>query len=156
MEISKKLDYSLCMLSEVARLGEGETLSVRTAAERHGIPYSFARTIQHDLVRSGLLVTTRGPHGGMRLARDARSITLLDVVRNVEGDFLGSDIQSDDIVPSRFELLWRQLDLLLQGFLGSVTLEQLAVDRLMPTVSAGLDIRLTPLPAAKEEGVKEA
>ena len=156
MEISKKLDYALCMLGELAHLQEGEITSVRMVAERYGIPYSFARTIQHDLVHGGLLVTTRGPHGGMRLARDACSITLLDVVRVVEGNLLFSDAMASDGVPSCFDPVWRQFDLLLCSFLGSVTLEQLAVDGLMPVVPADLDICLAPLPSGEREGAKEA
>ena len=156
MEISKKLDYALCMLSEAARLGEGEIVSVRTVSDRHDIPYSFARTIQHDMVRGGLLVTTRGPHGGMQLAVDPRSTTLLDVVRVVDGSLLVPDSLDPDAAPSRFDPVWQQLDLLLCSFLGSVTLEQLATDGLMPTVPADLDIRLVPLPNNAREGSKEA
>ena len=37
-----------------------------------------------DLVRADLVKSFRGPHGGFMLARDARSITLLDIVNAVD------------------------------------------------------------------------
>ena len=67
MDISRKTDYSLRMLSELVK-SDGGIVSVRTAAEKNGIPHSFARSIQHDLVRAGIVESMRGSHGGMRLA----------------------------------------------------------------------------------------
>ena len=46
VDISRKTDYSLRMLAELVR-SDG-VVSVRAAAEKNGIPYSFARSIQHD------------------------------------------------------------------------------------------------------------
>jgi Rrf2 family protein len=41
------------------------------------------------LERAGVLHSTRGPHGGYRLARPAGRITLLDVIEAVEGPIRG-------------------------------------------------------------------
>lgn len=38
-------------------------------------------------VKSGLLHSTRGPGGGLILARDASKITLMDVFRSIDGEF---------------------------------------------------------------------
>ena len=62
MDISRKTDYSLRMLAELVR-SDG-VVSVRAAAEKNGIPYSFARSIQHDLVAAGIIESTRGARGG--------------------------------------------------------------------------------------------
>ncbi len=90
MEISKKTDYALRMLAALVREPD-DILSVRTAADANDVPYSFARAIQHDLVRAGIIESLRGSHGGMRLAVDPNKITLLEVVTAVQGPLtLGS------------------------------------------------------------------
>jgi Rrf2 family protein len=146
VEISKKLDYALRMLGEAAAVEEGEVVSVRYAAEKNAIPYSFARTIQHEMVKAGLLETTRGPHGGMRLAIDATTTTLLDIVEAIEGPMrvAGSDAGTSlaSEVPSRFEPVWAGLSHLIRGYLSSVTLHQLVVDDLIPVLAdnAGFEL----------------
>ena len=43
--------------------------------------------VHQRLVRAGILRGVRGPTGGFRLAREARDITLMEVVEAVEGSF---------------------------------------------------------------------
>ena len=139
MEISKKLDYALRMLGEAAMVGEGEGVSVRYAAEHNAIPYSFARTIQHEMVKAGLLKTVRGPHGGMSLAVDASKTTLLDIVEAIEGPVLvaGNDADAEPSgAATQFELAWSELGQLIRAYLSSVTLRQLVVENLVPVASS--------------------
>ena len=42
------------------------------------------------LERAGVLHSTRGPHGGYRLARPAKAISLLDVIEAVDGPVRGA------------------------------------------------------------------
>lgn len=49
----------------------------------------FAKVMQ-ALSRAGIVVTTRGRAGGTRLARDARSITLLQIYEAVDGPVAGN------------------------------------------------------------------
>lgn len=84
MEISKKTDYALRMLATLVRDPSG-IMSVRAAADDNGVPYSFARSIQHDLANAGIVQNTRGANGGMRLVVDPRQTTLLQVVEAVQG-----------------------------------------------------------------------
>lgn len=129
VEISSRIDYALRMLSEVAKAEEGSVVSVRYVAEQRGIPYSFARTIQHDLVKCGLLATARGPHGGMRLAVDARTTTLLDVIERVEGPVFQPNERSG---MAQLDCLWEQLRHQTERYLSSVTIYQFAVEGLVP------------------------
>ena len=71
MEISRKTDYALRMLAALVSDPDG-IISVRTAAKENSIPYSFARSIQHDLALAGIVENSRGAAGGMRLAVDPR------------------------------------------------------------------------------------
>jgi len=79
MEITRRTDYAIRILLELARVGGGP-LSVREIAERGEVPYTFARGIQRDLLGAGLVDSRRGAKGGIALARPAADITLLDIV----------------------------------------------------------------------------
>ena len=147
MEISKKLDYALRMLAAVARVQNGEVVSVREVAEANSIPYSFARTIQHEMVRSGLLRTTRGPHGGMMLAVDAKTTTLLDIVEAVDGPLDSPELEAESKEQTEvgsFDLIWSEIELLVRKYLGSVTLHQVVVEGLVPMLRAGYDFEAAP------------
>ena len=76
MDISRKTDYALRMLAALVEDPRG-VVSVRTAARDNGVPYSFARSIQHDLAVAGIVENTRGANGGMRLSVDPKPTTLL-------------------------------------------------------------------------------
>ncbi|MDD5799685.1 MAG: Rrf2 family transcriptional regulator [Coriobacteriales bacterium] len=84
MDISRKTDYALRMISELVQEPDA-IVSVRSAAEDNGVPYSFARSIQHELVRAGIITSLRGSRGGMRLAVDPNEVSLLDVIEAVQG-----------------------------------------------------------------------
>lgn len=147
MEISKKLDYALRMLAAVARVQDEEVVSVREVAEANSIPYSFARTIQHEMVRSGLLRTTRGPHGGMMLAVDAKTTTLLDIVEAVDGplDQPGfMDESKEEAEVGSFDRIWNEIELIVRKYLGSVTLHQVVVEGLAPMLRSGYDFEAVP------------
>ena len=144
MEISKKLDYALRMLAEVAKVSEGEVVSVREVAEANNIPYSFARTIQHEMVRSGLLRTTRGPHGGMMLAVDAKTTTLLDIVEAVDGPLVPSEFVQKNAELGSFDCIWAEIELLVRSYLGSVTLYQVVVEGLAPALRSGYVFEAIP------------
>jgi Rrf2 family protein len=69
-------------------LAEAEPRGPLTAAaigRQMTIPRSYVAQVMADLTRAGVARATLGRRGGYRLARSARAITLLDVVRAAEG-----------------------------------------------------------------------
>jgi Rrf2 family protein len=64
------------------------------------IPPSFLAKIISQLSIAGLLHTSRGARGGVMLARDAKDITLLEVVEAIDGPILLNECvgNSDDCV----------------------------------------------------------
>jgi Rrf2 family protein len=85
LEVTRRTDYAIRLLLELARVGGGP-LSVRELAERQGVPYAFARSIQRDLVVAGFLTTLRGAQGGVSLARSPEEINLRDIANAIQGD----------------------------------------------------------------------
>jgi Rrf2 family protein len=131
MEITRKTDYALRMLADLVRTPES-MVSVREAAEKTGVPYSFARGIQHDLVVAGILSATRGAHGGVRLACDPEKTTLLEVVEAMQGPVAFNVCEcgcaeQEDHSCGRTELcpyrrIWKRSRELMEAYLGSITL----------------------------------
>jgi Rrf2 family protein len=70
----------------LATLEEGASVQVREVAAQRLLPLSFVRRIVARLGAAGLLETTRGQGGGIRLARPAAEISMLDVVEAMEGE----------------------------------------------------------------------
>lgn len=82
MELSRATQYALRTLLDLAVGGPSRIAEV---ADRRGIPHAQAGKIVGALTRRGLMLTNRGAHGGIRLARPAHQITLRDVVEAMEG-----------------------------------------------------------------------
>ena len=85
MKLSRKTRYALGALVALARAPADRAVQVRQLAEQEGVPARFLEQIFQDLRRAGLVTGRRGPKGGFRLRRAAERITLLDVVRALEG-----------------------------------------------------------------------
>src|SRR5436309_3391013 len=60
-----------------------DTTSSRLALSVNTSP-SFVRRVVSKLAKAGLIQTTTGKSGSCRLARDAKSISLLDIYRAVD------------------------------------------------------------------------
>lgn len=144
MEISRKTDYAIRMLADLVVVGD-DVVSVRRVADEHGVPYSFARSIQHDLVKAGLIESVRGSHGGMRLAIDPRKTTLRAVIEAVQGPIgiATCEVAGEDEGPCPFRAhcnfnpIWCEAERLLRDFFDSITLHQAAVEGRIPMLVAG-------------------
>jgi Rrf2 family protein len=84
-EISRRTDYAIRILVELAGRGGGGRLSARRLGEALEIPYPFARRIVTQLAAAGFVDTRRGVGGGVGLARPAADISLRDIVCSLDG-----------------------------------------------------------------------
>lgn len=129
MDITRRCDYALRILrAAYERLGS--FVSVAEIAEVEDIPYAFARSIQHDLVRAGLLRTIRGARGGLALNCDPENTTITEVIEAVDGPIsiaicTGDDnpcIKSDTC---NYHKLWNGANKLLREYFSSITLAEI-------------------------------
>jgi Rrf2 family nitric oxide-sensitive transcriptional repressor len=86
MRLAEYTDYTLRVLMYCAAHPDG-MVTIAELAERHGLSKNHLMKIVNDLARQGLLETTRGRGGGLRLLKDPASIRIGDVVRASETDF---------------------------------------------------------------------
>ncbi len=85
MLLSRSCEYGIRAILYMAPRPVGELVSIREMADTLGISSHFLVKILQRLSRKGLLVSHRGPKGGVALARSADEITLLDVVEAIDG-----------------------------------------------------------------------
>lgn len=85
--VSRSLDYALRSLIQLARREGPAPLSLRELSETSFVPRSYLAKLMSTLVKGGLVVSDAGAHGGYRLARDAKAISLIDIYEAVEGNF---------------------------------------------------------------------
>ncbi|HMV96865.1 MAG TPA: Rrf2 family transcriptional regulator [Anaerolineales bacterium] len=84
MQITRQADYAVRAVLHLARTGDQRTATSTIAEEQH-IPPSFLAKIISQLSIAGLLHTSRGARGGVTLAREAKEITLLEVIEAIDG-----------------------------------------------------------------------
>ncbi len=86
MQVSRKIDYALRAVIHLANEdGSDRACSVAEIAARERIPRQFLEKIVRDLIRTGVVRSRRGPHGGYVMGRPADKVTFRDVMEAVEG-----------------------------------------------------------------------
>lgn len=83
--ISRQSDYAARLVLHLACLAPGTRVSIPEITKIRLLPAPFTRRIVGALVKGGILDTLRGTGGGIRLARPAAQISLLDILNAVEG-----------------------------------------------------------------------
>ena len=85
MRLSHLADYAVVLMSAAARHCGGVRVNAGTLAEETGVPLPTAQKLVSLLTRAGLMTSTRGTGGGIRLARPAAAISLADIIEAIEG-----------------------------------------------------------------------
>jgi Rrf2 family protein len=81
MKVSAQEEYGLRCLTQLARLGAGEFLTLGQIAEREGMSQANAGKVLWLLNKAGLVTSIRGTKGGYRLARPAGEVRLSEVIK---------------------------------------------------------------------------
>lgn len=77
--------YAIRAMVYLAALPAGATARQSDVASSTGVPLPYLSKLLAALARAGLVVTRRGPWGGVRIAKPPGSVTLGEVVRAVDG-----------------------------------------------------------------------
>ncbi len=85
MRLSSMADYAVVIMAAAARHCGGARISAVQLAEETALPAPTVQKLVSRLTASGLLRSSRGMGGGLKLARPAAAITLADIVEAVEG-----------------------------------------------------------------------
>ena len=85
MQITRRADYALRAVLQVARYSPAERATTREIAGQQRIPLPFLAKIITRLVTVGIFDTSRGVGGGVSLARPLNAISVLDVIEAIDG-----------------------------------------------------------------------
>ena len=121
MNISARCDYGCRAVVELTRQeGSGEPLSAVAIAGRRHIPEKYLVHILLQLKRAGLVRSIRGAQGGYLMGRPAETITLLDIVRAIDGPVL-DPLPLDSALSPELEAVWRDVAARVEQVLASVS-----------------------------------
>ena len=141
MKFSTKDRYALLLMVELASATPGEYLPLKAVSDNQGISVKYLEQIVAPLSKAGLVESGRGSQGGYRLTKAPADYTAGEILRAIEGSVapipcLGSETNECPMSDQCFTLpFWAGLDDVINQYIDSVTLEQLAQS--LPAVNEG-------------------
>lgn len=135
MKITRKSDYGLRAVCELAKRYGQEPVSIAEIASSQGVPDPFLEKIMQELKGAKLIKATQGRGGGYSLMRRPQDISAKDVIEALEGPValvhcLDPALQcmiEDGCPTSDF---WSLINIKFQEALGDTTLADLIDNRL--------------------------
>ena len=115
MKVSKKCQYALKALFELAWRGNGEPVKTHNIAHAQGMSVRFTEIILNELKHGGFVGSRRGSEGGYALARDARDMRVGEVIEYVDGPIrLVASTSGDEdqalVGSEAFSQFWREVN----------------------------------------------
>ena len=132
MRLSSMADYAVVTMSAAARHCGGQRVSAARIAAETGLPAPTVQKLVSRLTAAGLLRSSRGAGGGLKLARPAAAITLADIIEAVEGPIAMTACVDTGREPCALDVCcsvrshWPVVNQALRGALAQVPLTQLA------------------------------
>ena len=83
--LNKLTDYGIVLMAHVARSAVDVPHTARSLAKETRLPLPTVGKLLRQLSEHGLLTSHRGVNGGYNLARDARNISVADIILALEG-----------------------------------------------------------------------
>lgn len=128
MKISTRGRYALRLLIDLMLQDEEKYISLKEISTRQDISIKYLEQITSLLTKAGLLMSTRGPTGGYKIAKNPDQISVYDVMVATEGPLHSVACLSDPNNPCpRKDTctslgVWEGLDKVVFDYLSSITL----------------------------------
>jgi len=129
--LRRDTDYALRMMMNLASSFNGELMSARQLANEGHFSYQLGCKILQKLHRAELVKSGMGPKGGFALTREPSKITLMEIIKVIQGgirlnrcllDGGGCEFQPDCEISTKLFCLQLYID----GFLDGITLAEIA------------------------------
>lgn len=150
MKLTAKGRYAVMAMADLAAQGEGACESLSDIALRQGISVTFLEQLFVKLRRAKLVESRRGAQGGYSLAVSASLISLDRIIHAVDIDIKAHGCTPQDRVGCTGKTdrclthnLWGALENHIEGFLASVTLQDVITENipLFPkAISSSLEV----------------
>lgn len=129
LRISKLTDYGTVVLGHLASGPDGVASAAEVAAGT-GIALPTVSKLLKLLAKSELVTSTRGAHGGYRLAREATAISAASIIDALEGPVSITECSGSDS-HCNFEAFccvggaWQRINVAIRGALQDISLQDL-------------------------------
>ena len=120
-KIQKKVLYAIEAVIDIAINSGTEPVQNIAIARRQGIPKRYLEQTLQSLVKKNILVGSRGPKGGYRLAKERRKIKLSDIIHSVSDEKNLSQEMSSEIAQKIVNPLLKEMTTKCEDFLGNIT-----------------------------------
>jgi Rrf2 family transcriptional regulator, cysteine metabolism repressor len=133
VKVSTRAHYGLRAMTELARAHGQGLLSLAEIARAESLPLAYLEQLVGELRRAGLVEGVRGLHGGYRLTRAPREMTVGEIYRVLEGDIAPVECTAEDYLPRSCaredqclsKSVWARVQASIAAVLDSTTLEDL-------------------------------
>ena len=130
MKVSTKGQYATRALLDLALHQDEAPVLLKHIAQRQKISLSYLEHLITPLIAAGIITSTRGPKGGISLARSPEEIRLDEVVQLLEGtislvECVGNPKACTMSQSCATREVWDELRKAMTGVLKSVTIQDL-------------------------------
>lgn len=131
--LSQTAEYALRAVVHIARYAGNGPVHATELAAATDVPENYLRKVLHELVRGGVLQSSRGKNGGFQLAVPADELSLLTVVCQFDRlteqrRCLLGRAECSDVDPCPMHHRWKAMAEQLARFFGGTTIADVAAD----------------------------
>ncbi len=141
--ISTKGRYALRVMIDICTNSDNNYIPLKEIASRQEISLKYLEQVISLLYKSGLVLSLRGNNGGYKLAKSPQQITAGEILRVAEGTLsnVACLTTSDPSFCSHYPQcstidFWKGFDKVVNDYVDSITLEDLALNFKNKTQSA--------------------
>lgn len=128
MKISTKGRYGLRALIDLAINMDSENVSIKAISERQNISERYLEQIFSLLRKAGIILGRKGAQGGYILGKDASELTIIEILKVLEGDSIFIDInekEENELEDFINKNLWKDINIIIKDYFTAITLEDL-------------------------------
>jgi Rrf2 family protein len=131
MLISKSSIYALRSAIYLARQDQNCYVTIKELSDELEISFHFLTKVLQELTKREILKSYQGPHGGVKLAKDAGEITFLDIVQSIDGSHTIADCalglpDCGELTPCPLHEQWSGLKTSLKTMMEQLSVAELA------------------------------
>lgn len=79
MKFTKREDYTLYLVSELAKAYPDKLISLAEISSKSGISFFFLKQLVRPLIKQKIIISREGINGGYKLSKKPENISLLDI-----------------------------------------------------------------------------
>jgi FeS assembly SUF system regulator len=130
LRISKMTDYAIMVMVEL-QASQGDVLNAQALAERSHLELPTVSKVLKLLVKTNLVNSYRGASGGYTLERDAKDISVADIIAAIEGPIAMTECSVEEGLCAQEEICslrgnWQRISVAVAKAMQGVSLAEMA------------------------------